>query len=623
MDEIQFDSLVRGVATAVSRRQMLIAVLVGIVPAVLQSVTTEARDSNRHNNKTRAGQKRLRRRHGRNRHERDARNDIQGEKKRKGCPEGFAKCTIKKGKRKKRFCVDAQNDPTNCGGCGQVCQAGQVCQGGLCACSGPACVNAGCSVATCSGCCDGATCQPGGTNQRCGRNGQPCATCGSGQTCDASGTCVTIDLACNTASCSGCCAGATCQAGNSDAQCGANGEACIACASDEQCEAGRCRSLSVCANPGTCGDRPECGPGTIPCSCGTSVEGEGFCTRGGSCSESEPCTSTSDCPIDHTCSQGCCAEPICIPACVLTCVPDPVATTCATTECGDRRNNCGLKVDCGGCDAGNICAQNVCVPEPDPEIVCPSCGECSQIDMNTDNIGFCSQGCRTAMMCPAASANADVDLLHRELRRRGFVVSGPAYSLEVDEIGDTPDASIFIVPFANSITNETAGLAYGELTTGGNPIPIVIIGDENESPLLALVVDNGEIQEIVPSTNRNAARSLRRQHLAASGGLPFTCRRCSAACRFSAGLGGIAVGIIFGVLAVGTGGVAAIGLGLAGAAFGLGGFLAGEFCPNWCGCVYCGCTDTCYNSAGECTAVCKATLGCFSRICDSAQPGDC
>lgn len=621
MDEIQFDSLVRGVATAVSRRQTLIVVLAGIVPALLQSVSTEARKAHRHNNKNRAGKERSHRQNGRNRHGQGSRNDIQGEKKRQNCPEGFARCTIKKGKRKKRVCVDAQNDPTNCGGCGQVCQTGQVCQGGICACSGPACVDAECSAATCNGCCDGATCQPGGTTQRCGRSGQPCATCGSGQTCDGAGTCISSSVACSTTSCSGCCAGTTCQAGTSDALCGANGDACIACASDERCEAGRCRSLSTCPNPGTCGNRPECGSGAIACSCGTTVEGDGFCTRGGSCSTAEPCTRSSDCPIDHTCSRGCCDSPVCIPACELTCVAEPLSTTCASVECGNPRNNCGLKVDCGACGAGKICQNFVCVPEPDPVIECPSCGDCSLVQMEIDNIGFCSQSCRAAAMCAVATVDADIDLLHRELRRRGFAVTGPAYALEVDELSDAPDASILIIPFENSATNETAGLAYGVLATGGDPVPIVVIGDADQSPTLALIIDNGQIQEIEPAASRQ--RQRQRQSMAAGAPPPFTCRRCSASCRFSAGLGGIAIGIIFAVIAVGTGGVGAIALGLAGAAFGLGGYLAGEYCPGWCGCVYCGCTDTCYNSAGDCTAVCQASLSCLSRICDSAQPGDC
>jgi hypothetical protein len=59
---------------------------------------------------------------------------------------------------------------------------------------------------------------------------------------------------------------------------------------------------------------------------------------------------------------------------------------------------------------------------------------------------------------------------------------------------------------------------------------------------------------------------------------------------------------------------------------------AGSYCcngqcvdsSNLCGePVYCGCTDTCYDSAEDCTAECAATLSCFSEICGPAPAGKC
>jgi hypothetical protein len=60
-------------------------------------------------------------------------------------------------------CVDEQNDPANCGGCGATCPRGQTCSTGSCVCNATSCAG---------GCCDASgTCQPGA----CGTGGATCA----------------------------------------------------------------------------------------------------------------------------------------------------------------------------------------------------------------------------------------------------------------------------------------------------------------------------------------------------------------------------------------------------------------------------------------------------------------
>jgi hypothetical protein len=400
--------------------------------------------------------------------------------------------------------------------------------------------------------------------------------------------------------------------------CGACGEVCGA---NQTCQSGQCQETGACINPGTCDDRPNCGPHGTNCSCGTTVEGAAFCTGGGSCGSLQTCTATSDCPPDFACSLGCCSNPICVPACVPSCTPEPVNTTCAGKECGNATNNCGDQVSCGTCGAGDYCDHGSCAPVP--ALTCPGCGTCQHLDVQTDAVGACTQNCLAGSLCPTAQANADFDRLYGDLLSRGFTVSGDAYAVEIDEVSGLPDASILIFPFANSDSGDTAGLSYGVVSSGGPPIPIAVIGDAEQSPYMALVVDNGAIQEIPAASGPLSSRHLQRLRAQATSGPPWTCRRCSAYCRIANNLSGIGIGVALAVVAIAATGVGAIALAIAAGAFVLAGFIAGEFCPNWCGCLYCSCTDSCYSNITECQAVCQPSLACFTGICDPAGVGDC
>ena len=51
------------------------------------------------------------------------------------------------------------------------------------------------------------------------------------------------------------------------------------------------------------------------------------------------------------------------------CVSQPLTTTCGSSVCGDKNNNCGVSVSCGTCEGENTCSEGVCVNAPaNPEI---------------------------------------------------------------------------------------------------------------------------------------------------------------------------------------------------------------------------------------------------------------
>jgi hypothetical protein len=83
------------------------------------------------------------------------------------CPPCAAGLTLCQG-----ACVDLKSNTDHCGLCDFACLAGQSCTDGFCIC--PNCA---------TGCCDGATCRDGTTDQFCGGRGGGCMTCSSSQAC--------------------------------------------------------------------------------------------------------------------------------------------------------------------------------------------------------------------------------------------------------------------------------------------------------------------------------------------------------------------------------------------------------------------------------------------------------
>lgn len=267
MDEARFDRVARTLAGAATRRSALTGALSGLV-LLLPTALAEGRK--RRNAKAVA---------------------VEKQKKKKKCQPGLLTCTIKKGKhkKKKRFCVDAQTDPLNCGGCDVICANSQTCQRGACTCNG----------ALCAGCCDGVTCQAGTSNQQCGANGAICQICSGGRSCQngvctcpagqtfCGGTCV--DTRTDPANCGSC--GTTC---SSPWTCGGNGAPGVCGCTPTTCEA---QGKSCGPIPDGCGETLNCGTceGATPvCSGGT------VCVA---CSLTDPCPDGC-CAADGTCRSG-------------------------------------------------------------------------------------------------------------------------------------------------------------------------------------------------------------------------------------------------------------------------------------------------------------------------------
>ena len=98
---------------------------------------------------------------------------------------------------------------------------------------------------TCSGCCDGETCQSGTTNTYCGSGGNSCNTCSSSEECS-NGICTEIPCS---QTCDGCCdSDNNCHFGTLDDYCGENGEQCDSCGFSEVCYSGNCVEAIDCSD---------------------------------------------------------------------------------------------------------------------------------------------------------------------------------------------------------------------------------------------------------------------------------------------------------------------------------------------------------------------------------------
>jgi hypothetical protein len=97
-------------------------------------------------------------------------------------------------------CVSILSDPNNCGDCGKACTTASpcmqpTCMTGKCAAApldeGTPCPSGTCHLGSCcTGCWDGASCQPGTTNTACGKGGAFCSDCTViSTTCNTGGTC--------------------------------------------------------------------------------------------------------------------------------------------------------------------------------------------------------------------------------------------------------------------------------------------------------------------------------------------------------------------------------------------------------------------------------------------------
>ena len=171
-----------------------------------------------------------------------------------------------------------------------------------------------------------------------------------------------------------------------------------------------------------CGTGPDnCGqPRACPTECGS---GASFysCNANNVCECSlDPnwcvgrCGQTKDNCGNTVVCAGCAPNVMCYSG-VCGCMPDPVATTCGSQQCGQATNNCGLPVPCGvndspACANGQVCqsATNTCCT-PDNAAACGAqcqvsvvnnCGQTVACPSTCPNNGACLQGkCCTPTSC--------------------------------------------------------------------------------------------------------------------------------------------------------------------------------------------------------------------------------
>ncbi len=333
-------------------------------------------------------------------------------------------------------CLDEANDPSNCGGCGNVCQSG-LCIGGICQ-PTAGCETTGCALgdACCSNVCvnvESSTAHCGSCTNRCGAN-QTCVdgTCQTETTCNGGPSCGALT----------CCGTQGCVDTNNDTgNCGGCG---IMCALSQGCIGGICQGVS-CACPGnlTCcseGELDLCtNIDTDPNNCG----GCGISCNGGACSQGMCVNMVCACPVGDICCAAT-TNPICVNptvdpdhcgGCNIVCPPDskclgatciPTTTTCnggppcsgVDTCCGDGctdtqtdPKNCS---ECGFiCPTGDTCVQGNCTPPAncDGGPVCTGMEQCcstgcKNIDTDPKNCGACGNTCPATFTCVAATCTA-------------------------------------------------------------------------------------------------------------------------------------------------------------------------------------------------------------------------
>lgn len=293
-----------------------------------------------------------------------------------------------------------EDNPRNCGACGNACRVDQRCQSGSCVCSEPGTID-----------CDGECVDVATDARHCGACG---TACGAGQVCEGS-ACVCPDPLLPDF-----CAGVGCVDLSSDrSYCGACGTACAAaqvCA-DSACSCPYpgdrfCGATTGCVdtgtneeNCGTCGMRcapsEECNGGV----CGCPAARPDIC--GGACvslaDDPMNCGACGTvCPSGTTCFAGACT---CSAASTMLCGSTCVRTDLDTANCGACGNRCipgeGCVRGVCTCGSGLVCG-GTCVPVNDP-LNCGTCG-------NTCATGagqYCSAGtcrCTSSVLTPCGAA---------------------------------------------------------------------------------------------------------------------------------------------------------------------------------------------------------------------------
>lgn len=388
-----------------------------------------------------------------------------------------------------RFCADVRTDRNNCGGCGQVCVAGQRCAASVCVTECPSvqtlcgavCVDTSVDPAHC-GACDhacpgGQTCVAGACSMACPTGQRYCTdrcrdvtsdrtncgacghVCADGELCSAGAcavACTTGRVNCamhcvdtntdrvNCGACGHVCeAGQVCVAGTCVVTCAAGTVACGSTCADltnDPVHCGACGtacSVTQFCVGGTCG--ASCMPGQSVCG-GVCVDTRvdaancGYC--GGICGAGYGCLAGYCRPFVGTDASGC----------------SPPSRQCGTT-CTDVRsdnNHCGT---CGTvCGADRSCVDSMCVaPCAAGQVRCA--GACTSLPFDRTHCGVCGNVCAAGLGCV-----------------RGVCVADPSFritSLTADGCTVVETAAVVGGDRGGLAVSLTRALSNGDVSLGG------------------------------------------------------------------------------------------------------------------------------------------------------------
>ncbi|MBS2022773.1 MAG: hypothetical protein JST92_10205 [Deltaproteobacteria bacterium] len=317
------------------------------------------------------------------------------------CQAGLTNCS--------GLCVDKNTDRANCGACGTSCNAGEVCSGGECVTSCPG------SLAVC-----GSSCVDKQTDEaNCGACGNSCApgfSCVSGQcslvcqnglsTCAVAGTNTCVDKLSDPRNCgtcgNACGAGEACSAGTCVANCPTGQTYCGAVGSgqcvDLKSDAKHCGTCTgVCAAGEACVNsncQLSCQAGLTNCdvsgvpTCVDTKTDARFC---GTCAKA--------CNAGEVCSNGTCA--LACPSGLTQCGSSCVNTQTDSSNCGSGAAACG-----NTCGAGSKCIGGQCTLScPSGSTACPTNSPtfCTATGQDNNNCGACGNVCGAGTSCQGGS----------------------------------------------------------------------------------------------------------------------------------------------------------------------------------------------------------------------------
>ncbi len=345
-----------------------------------------------------------------------------------------------------RVCNGAQvdnDDPKNCGACGNTCDAKETCEDGACSCSkgtptrcGSSCTDTGSDSLNCGAC--GTSC---GSERACHAGQCECTDSSKPDFCEAgcvslssdANHCGKCDVVCKLAQV---CSNGACACPSTDAPDFCDGVGCLSLQTDPKncgkcgavCGAGQVCSAGACACPSgktLCGDtcvdtqtdRDHCGKCDSQCGTQQACSGGacgcqsfGFSVCGSLCANLQTDTGNCGacgkaCGAGESCSAGAC---VCESAlhCAGTCVPPSDIDNCGAcgVTCGSTQYCNGASCTCQGFGLTKCGA--ACVDAGSDEA---NCGACGKVCPPTEqcNTGTCACPAFGQLFCAAQNACLD------------------------------------------------------------------------------------------------------------------------------------------------------------------------------------------------------------------------